>query len=858
MPTYEKMTKAELIKQIKKLESQNRAAGAKPQSAFPSAERDHLVHELQVHQVELETQNEELRLAQKMLEESRDRYADLYDSSPMGYITLNAKGAIIEINLVGASMLGVERDKLIGMPFSLYVASSEIEKFHSYLWQCKRSIGQRVIELVFALKSHASIPVQLTSIAIHDTEGQGLVLRMAMQDITERRRTEAALRQSEADLAQAQRMAKIGNWRLDLAMGGMTWSDELYRIFAIDKTDPTITSESFLARIHPEDKPIVLEANSKTRETGESFEIEYRITTPSGQKHVHEIEHAIKDAAGNVVGLFGVVQDITNLKQAEELRQRKEELEQLLDLLPVVIWIAQDPSCQDIRGNRFANDLLGVPMQSGVSSSAKSTAAPAQIFYHDKELAPDEMPIQVAARTGQPQIGFELRFERPGTETVYLLGGAVPLFDKHGETRGAVGVFQNITEQKKAEVALRTSRDALSVANLELVRSAKLKDEFLANMSHELRTPLNSILGLTESLQEQFLGTLNEQQFKALTTVDMSGHRLLLIINEILDLSAIGAGTLKLNLVACAIKEISQASLLSVREEAQKKQIKTSFSCEAGVEWITADERRLKQMLVHLLNNAVKFTPAGGKVGLEVVGDAQNNVVQLTVWDTGIGIAKQDMPLLFQPFVQLDGGLNRRHEGTGLGLILVARIAEMHGGSVSVESELGQGSRFTITLPWLEAMRASPTAQTNEGNLAVAEANRPLPISHSVADAPLILIAEDNEWNITALSMFLEAAGYRIAIARHGGEALEMAKEIHPDVILMDIQMPVLDGLEVTRCLRQAANSEIASVPIIALTALAMPGDRERAIQAGANEYMSKPASLKQLVALIEQLIRVK
>lgn len=248
-------------------------------------------------------------------------------------------------------------------------------------------------------------------------------------------------------------------------------------------------------------------------------------------------------------------------------------------------------------------------------------------------------------------------------------------------------------------VAERTAE--LSAANAELAQAARLKDEFLANMSHELRTPLNAILGLSEGLQEQLYGPLNEKQLKYLQTIEESGRHLLALINDILDLSKIGAGKLILQLEPVLISQVCHTSLRLISQNAQAKNLQVEF--ESNVDpaaVILADERRLKQILVNLLSNAVKFTPTGGTIGLKVQDDRTRPALLFTVWDTGIGIAPEALARLFKPFVQLDSSLARRYEGTGLGLSLVARLTQMHGGEVTVQSEPGQGSRFTVSLPW--------------------------------------------------------------------------------------------------------------------------------------------------------------
>ena len=277
---------------------------------------------------------------------------------------------------------------------------------------------------------------------------------------------------------------------------------------------------------------------------------------------------------------------------------------------------------------------------------------------------------------------------------------------------------------------------------------------------------------------------------------------------------------------------------------------------------INIDERRIKQVLINLLTNAVKFTPNEGTINLIVaigsgdtwqgeatipqqLRDKNSPTILFQVVDTGIGIAANDLQMLFQPFVQVDSALNRQYEGTGLGLALVKQIVELHGGQVMVESEVGKGSCFTVALPCemseFNAIASVPTSTTSS-SLDIAPDN-----------APLILLAEDNEANIVTFSSYLTAINYRVIIARNGIEAIAQAKEHLPDIILMDIQMPTMDGLEATKQIRLDPN--LINIPIIALTALAMEGDREKCLAVGANEYLAKPIKLRQLNATIRQIL---
>ena len=421
----------------------------------------------------------------------------------------------------------------------------------------------------------------------------------------------------------------------------------------------------------------------------------------------------------------------------------------------------------------------------------------------------------------------------------YISSRAIVLFDDDQKFREMIGVDIDITTVKQAEETLR-------MANAELERALRVKDEFLANMSHELRTPLNAILGLSESLEEQIAGPLNEKQSKYLHTISESGHHLLELINDILDLAKIEAGQIALDINKVNVHLVCQASTRMVKQLAQKKEQELTVEIDEGIELIWADERRLKQMIVNLLSNSVKFTPKGGKLGIKVAAEHSSNTILITVWDSGIGISDEDLAHLFKPFVQLDSSLARESTGTGLGLVLVAQMARLHGGHVRVKSAPGEGSRFTIVLPW------KPANQTGSLSLPQKDksANQPDTIT---GEKPTILIVEDTEAVVMLFKDFLESVGYQVAVARDGLDGIIQTGELHPDLILMDVMMPGLDGLEATR--RIKSDPALADIPIIGLTALAMSSDRERCLAAGMNEYLSKPVKLDELQAIIQSYL---
>ncbi len=586
------------------------------------------------------------------------------------------------------------------------------------------------------------------------------------------------------------------------------------------------------------------------------------------------------------------------LRQSQELAQReRDQAQQYLDIAGVLIVALDTQGCITLI-NRRGCEILGADESELLGKNWFETCLPEDIqhetFAAFQRIISGELESleyyenRVLTRRGELRLlAFHNAFIR----------------DASGAITGTLSSGEDITERKQVEAALTMERQTLarrveertadlSIANAELARAARLKDEFLASMSHELRTPLTGVLGLSEALQKNVYGELTPRQMHALKSIEESGRHLLSLINDILDLSKIEAGKVELEIRPVSLAGVCNESMLFIRQSAQKKSLKVSTSFASDVSQILADERRLKQILVNLLSNAVKFTPEGGSIGLEMCGHASDHCVEFTVWDTGIGIAEEDMPRLFKPFVQLDSSLSRAYNGTGLGLSLVLRMTELHGGSIAVTSEPGKGSRFSVYLPWnpedemlpvtgeenlddgerlqevvqayLKAERQrqdsrprlsqpeQPAALQPDDSLASFQGGSLPPATGGLPGSRgVVLLAEDNELTLNTISDFLKSCGFQVSAARNGQEALERAHELQPAVILMDIQMPVLDGLEATRRLRQAQDTQ--HTPVIALTALAMPGDRQRCLDAGANAYLSKPVNLESLVELIQQ-----
>ena len=598
-------------------------------------------------------------------------------------------------------------------------------------------------------------------------------------------------------------------------------------------------------QIHPNERTWVTEAYERCYSFGEAFDCEYRMVASDGRiVWIHDQARTINDEHGNPHLIHGVMYDITERKEAEKslreseekyrllsqeleerVQERTAEITDLYENAPAG-YHSLDADGNFLMVNQTELNWLGYTRDELIGKNITTILSPASASIFKENFPKLKETGQINNR--------EIEITRKdGSSFPAMMSGSV-IYDAQGGYISSRSTLVDITERKQAEEALR-------LTNFKLERALRIKDEFLATMSHELRTPLTGILGLSEAVQEGIYGDLNDKQAKAIKNVENSGRHLLELINDVLDVSKIEAGMLELHPTPCALNDICESSIQLAKGMAEKKNLRVNFIKGQSSVLLNGDPRRLKQIFVNLLSNAVKFTPDNGEVNLEIVSDEDDQDVKIIVRDTGIGIDAVDLPKLFKPFVQLDASLSREQSGTGLGLALVKSLVDMHGGSIQIESEKGRGSSFTVTLPVYhfpakkyetEIKPAVKTGQTSNAS-------------------PIVMIVDDNETNINMLKDYLTSRNFKTAAAMTGEEFLKRVEDVRPDIVLMDIQMPEMDGLETTRRLRKHSDPRIASVPVIAITALAMPGDREKCLEAGANLYLSKPVRLRELPEIL-------
>ena len=382
---------------------------------------------------------------------------------------------------------------------------------------------------------------------------------------------------------------------------------------------------------------------------------------------------------------------------------------------------------------------------------------------------------------------------------------------------------------------------------IEVEQQSRKKDEFLATMSHELRTPLNAILSCTEALREGAYGQLQTSQIDAVRTIRESGKHLLSLITDILDISKIEAGRLELNLSTLGVQAMCDSVLQMVRTSADSRSIELSYSNNVDIETFRGDPLRIKQILINLLGNAVKFTPQGGQVGLDVNGNQDEGTITFRIWDTGPGISSDNAFAIFKPFVQADGNYNRSQPGTGLGLAIAQDLAQLHDGEITLEQFDGPGAVFTVTLPLGDPSTSPIFDMRSTGSWPIPDMSE-----DEETSIETILIAEDTDSNYQHVRDLLVSLGYTVERAVDGQEAVRRCQELNPDLVLMDIDMPVMNGLDAIRLLRESA--DMKSLPIIAVTAMAGIANEHACMQAGASAFLEKPYPLRDLMQVMNHV----
>ncbi len=849
---------------------------------------------------ELKTAEEKLKLANLALSNVRSAL----DQTSLVFIT-GPDGIILEINDKYCELTGYSRDQIVGRNPRILNSGHHSREFFAEMW--RTILAGRVWsgEVRNRARDGREFWVDATCVPILDTEGKPAQFISIMNDITERKMAERMFQNIATGVSVQVGPEFFPSLVLNLAHAIRAEGAFLITVGGPENAELKTVSVCREGRMVTELEGITLaRGNFPSGWLSEEGKLRLgwngRIPTPFDDWLASKLTRCreLHDTSGVLVGLLGVVFDaprnfihreqvtleifaaqaeaelerqristvLKKLNQGLELRvnERTRELERVNRELRGLTGLQQailDGSnyaiiTADLEGivrmfNPAAERILGYRAERVVNAQSFL------VFLDSGEVArrADELTERIG-RTVSPDFSvFRTILETGllveeewacvrGDETRFpALISISPIQPEGGPATGCLAILADMTDQKEAAELLRNQAEEKNRANQMLLRVSRMKDEFIASVSHELRTPLNAILGLSESIREGVYGDVSDRVLRPVATIEESGNHLLNLINDILDVAKVESGKMEAEVSRFSVRATCESVLRLVREQAVKKNLKLRLSISDDRGTLVSDQRRVKQILVNLLGNAVKFTPPGKAVGLDVLWRAQNEEIEFSVWDEGIGIPENVIPNLFQPFVQLDSRLSRQFEGTGLGLSLVDGLTRLLGGRVEVQSTVNVGSRFTVILP-TSGQRVEEIERTLH-----APPRADVDFPRHLAGQPKILVAEDNQQNVGLLVDYLESKGFDVLVARDGVEALEVARIQVPDLILMDLQMPRMDGLECTRQLRE--EDRTLGIPVIALTALAREEDRRRCLEVGMNDYVSKPVSLSLLVEKI-------
>jgi PAS domain S-box-containing protein len=610
------------------------------------------------------------------------------------------------------------------------------------------------------------------------------------------------------------------------------------------QTDDQLELVNFLDLVHPAYRAEASRIFQRAIATGAMQTGEYLSLNEIAMYRWVEVTHSPIFLDGRVQSVLSFVLDIHDRKlAADELRQEQEKLSELNRTLEARVlertaearqlydqapcgYHSVDENGIFLMVNQTELDWLGYAREELVGlRSVRSVIAPADLPKFD------------AAFANLKKIGdlreLELDYCRKDGTLLPLLLNSTVVYDETGRYRMSRTTTFDITERRKTMQALRDSEERLQrsaqelrQANAALEKAIHLKDEFLANMSHELRTPLNGILGLTEILLGQMRGPLNDYQRKYMHLIDASGKHLLEIVSDLLDMSSLEAGRLVLHPGPVMVDLLCREALAALDGKARDKSIQLAYT-PGPADLKIMGVWRVKQILANLLDNAVKFTPRSGQVNLTAGLGPDGRNVFFRVCDTGIGIAAGDQQRIFEPFTQVDGGINRQAEGTGLGLALARKLAVLQGGTLEVQSAFGQGSCFTLWLPCFQ-----PPDQ-----LA----------------APRLLLVEGDEKLRIPAAQLLERSGFNLEVAASGHEALARLDQLAPDLLVMSLSVQTIENLETIRAVR--ANPRRAATLILAVSASGQADDCERSLEAGASDFLSCPTDPETLLRRIHLLL---
>jgi PAS domain S-box-containing protein len=774
--------------------------------------------------------------AERKLRDSEARFRGVFEHAPIGLCVSGLDGRFIQVNPAFRRMVGYTEQELLSMHFLDLTHPDDVPMCLGI----KQALSENPNESPETEKRYVHrngnvIWVRSKISRVQEASGDYDVVHV--EDITARKHAEEALSESEDRFRLIADACPAMLWVTD-AQGGNVFVNRFWRDFFCPTGDQS-EGNGWQTLFHPEDGQAYIESFARAVRDRAPFRAEARVRRGDGSlRLIDSYAEPRLSTAGTFLGHVGISSDITDRRQAEEAIRNSQELAQsTIDELSSHVCVL-DENGRIIAVNRawreFAaanRSVLQSPDETILNEGADYLAICDQAAEADHEVAEFACNIRAVLYGEKEHYSLEYSSHSPDRQRWFI--GTVHRFSIGRQPRILVEHI-NITDRKLAE-------NALYLASQDAEEANRAKSRFLASMSHEIRTPMNGVIGMLQLLDQS---ELTDEQRRYASVAQHSGRVLLSLIDDILDLSKIEARKITFEKVDFNLQHAIEDAVHLFRVEASDKGLQVRVRVAPDLPaLLCGDPYRLRQILTNLCANAIKFTDRG-EIAVEVAlvsAPGSTVTVRFTVADTGIGLRPDQIGSLFSPFTQADASTTRKYGGTGLGLAISKQLVELMGGTIGVESREGQGSTFWFTAAFDAAQNSDPRPSNNGAN---GRANI-VPVERDAT----ILVAEDNLVNREVTLAQLKKLGYRATAVNNGAEAVNALDQSHFDLVLMDCEMPVMDGFEATRRIRA---SLCPKIPVIALTASAMVVDRDRCAQEGMDDFLSKPTDMAQLSKLLD------
>ncbi len=778
---------------------------------------------------------------EQALQISELKYRQLVESVTDIIFETDAQGNFIYINPVAVRTIGAPHERIIGTHFLAFVRDDYRKKVgYFYQQQAKNRLADTYLEFPIVTPVGREIWVG-QNLHLVTEAGEVVGGRGVARDVTARVKVEQDLSRERAlfelfmeNIPDHIYFKDLDSKFLRVNRAQATWLGLDNPQKAVGRTDADFFTDEHAAAARRDEQAVIRSGQPVIREAEKETWPGRRVTWAATAKF------PLLDAEGRVAGTFGISRDVTDRKEAaDRLRESEQRYRLLADNSNDIIW-TMDMDFRFTYISPSVERLRGFTVEEAMAQSLEEALAPASVEVALNVFAEELLLEGTAGADPLRSRILELEQTCKDGSTIWSEANVAFLRDENRRAIGLIGATRDISDRKRMAIEIVRAKEAAEAAS-------RAKSEFLANMSHELRTPLNSIIGFSEMLELQHFGALGDKQRQYVQRIYSSGHHLLQLINDILDLSKVEAGKMELELSRVEIPRLLETSLLMIKEKAAMRGVAVELqldSSAAGLR-LDADERKLKQILFNLLSNAVKFTNDNGSVAVEARRVGHELIV--AVADTGVGIAPANLERIFEEFVQIKGEGRRERQGAGLGLALTRKLVGMHGGLIWAESEgLGLGSRFTFTVPIRPAAgepAEPPFAEATPGP------PRERPAASRQRQQPLALVVEDDPNAAELLTQYLTDGGYSVAQAFDADEALRAAAKLRPDAITLDIQLGSKDGLQTLAELKMRAECRDIPVVIVSVTE-----KQQLAFALGAMAWLVKPVDKHQLLDVLETL----